>query len=132
MADKLRLDKWLWQARFYKTRSLAARMINDGKVRVDGDRITKQAFGVTVGHTLTFPQGTTIRVVRIEALGTRRGPAPEAQTLYTDLTPKQEKPPANPRFDGKGRPSKRDRRTHDLARAAHLEGGAGLGYSDPD
>ncbi len=132
MADKLRLDKWLWQARFFKTRSLAARQISEGRVRVNSERITKTSFGVAPGDVLTFAQGRVIRVVEIAALGTRRGPAPEAQALYHDRTPVQDKPPANPRYDGKGRPTGRDRRTLDLARAAHLEGGGGLGYSEPD
>ena len=132
MAEKLRLDKWLWQARFFKTRSLAAKMISDGRVRIDAARATKPAQTVGPGQTLTFPQGRIVRVIRIEAIGTRRGPAPEAQTLYTDLTPKTDTPAPNPGFSGKGRPTKRDRRTLDLARAAHLEGGGGLGYSEPE
>ena len=77
------------------------------------------------GDVLTFPQARRIRVVRILACGSRRGPAPEAQALYEDLSPP--KPPsktdvpANPGFDGKGRPSGRDRRKLDLSRKAHLE-----------
>ena len=111
---KLRLDKWLWQARFFKTRSLAAKQISAGRVRVNGTRVSKPAFSVTPGDVLTFAQAREIRVVRIIALGTRRGPAPEAQALYEDLTEKPDPPPiaqpAPPRFDSGGRPDKRQRR----------------------
>ena len=66
--------------------------------------------------TLTFPQARHIRVVRVEALALRRGPAPEAQALYTDLSPPVEnRDPPNPRFEGKGRPSARDRRNARLS-----------------
>jgi ribosome-associated heat shock protein Hsp15 len=101
----LRLDKWLWQARFFKTRSLAARIVAEGRVRVNAERVTKPACAVAVGDTLTFPQGRAVRVVRIAALGSRRGPAAEAQALYEDLAPPE--PPA-PRTGP--RPTKKDRR----------------------
>jgi ribosome-associated heat shock protein Hsp15 len=84
-APKLRLDKWLWQARFFKTRSLAAALISSGHVRVNGTPVSRPGRDVTPGDVLTFPQGTRIRVVRITGLGLRRGPATEAQELYTDL-----------------------------------------------
>lgn len=84
---KLRLDKWLWQARFCKSRSLAALLIEAGSVRVNGSRISKPGRDVSAGDTLTFPQGGRIRLVRILALGIRRGPASEAQALYLDLDP---------------------------------------------
>lgn len=86
-AQKLRLDKWLWQARFFKSRSLAAEVIAGGHVRVNGTRISRPGRDVTTGDTLTFPQGSRIRLVRIQALGNRRGPATEAQVLYLDLDP---------------------------------------------
>ncbi|TMM55064.1 RNA-binding S4 domain-containing protein [Sulfitobacter sabulilitoris] len=124
-AAKLRLDKWLWHARFFKTRSLAAARVVAGDIRVNGDRVQKRATAVAAGDVLTFAQGRVIRVIRVEAIGQRRGPASEAQTLYTDLTtpaPKAEdKPPENPAYEGKGRPTKRDRRTLDLSKARHLE-----------
>ncbi len=113
---KLRIDKWLWQARFFKTRSLSAKQVSGGHVRVNGTRVLKPAQTVGPGDVLTFPQGRIVRVVRIEALSTRRGPAPEAQTLYHDLTEKQDAPPRNPGFEGKGRPTKKDRRAIDLSR----------------
>ena len=84
-APRLRLDKWLWQARFFKSRSLAAELIEAGSVRVNGTRVSRPGRDVGAGDTLTFPQGTRIRVIRILALGLRRGPAPEAQMLYLDL-----------------------------------------------
>ena len=90
---KLRIDKWLWQARFFKTRSLAAKQVSGGHVRLNGNRVLKPAQAVGPGDVLTFPQGRVVRVVRIEKLGDRRGPAPEAQTLYSDLT---ETPPIPP------------------------------------
>jgi ribosome-associated heat shock protein Hsp15 len=86
-APKLRLDKWLWHARFVKSRGLAAELIEAGSVRVNGTRVTRPGRDIAQGDTLTFPQGPRIRVVRVLALGLRRGPAPEAQTLYLDLDP---------------------------------------------
>ena len=86
-ARKLRLDKWLWQARFFKSRGLAAEVIAAGHVRVNGTRVTRPGRDVGAGDTLTFPQGSRIRVVRILAQGQRRGPATEAQALYHDLEP---------------------------------------------
>ena len=88
----MRLDKWLWQARFFKSRSLAAGMIEEGHVRVNGTRISRPGRDVTLGDTLTFPQANRIRVVRILALGQRRGPASEAQALYLDLDPNPSAP----------------------------------------
>ncbi len=88
-ADGLRLDKWLWQARFFKTRSLAARVAARRKVRINRTLVTKSHFRVRPGDVLTFPQGQEIKVVRVLALGVRRGPAPEAQTLYEEIADEQ-------------------------------------------
>jgi ribosome-associated heat shock protein Hsp15 len=85
-ADGLRLDKWLWQARFFKTRALAATVAARRKVRVNSMIITKPHYRVRPGDVLTFAQGRTVRVVRVVELGVRRGPATEAQTLYEDLS----------------------------------------------
>lgn len=106
----IRLDKWLWQARFFKTRNLAAKLVSAGRVRVDGTPVSKPARAVGAGDVLTFPQARTVRVVRILELGEGRGPAPEARALYEDLTPAQESVPKNPAFEGKGRPDKKARR----------------------
>ena len=84
-ASRLRLDKWLWHARFFRTRSLAARFVEENRVRVDGRVIDKPGAMIAPGNTLTFPLGPSVRVVRVVALGERRGPAPEARTLYVDL-----------------------------------------------
>lgn len=81
----LRLDKWLWQARFFKTRTLAATVASKGKVRINRMLVTKPHYKVRPGDVLTFAQGQDIRVVRVLALGERRGPAPEARTLYEDI-----------------------------------------------
>lgn len=86
VAETIRLDKWLWQARFFKNRSIAARFCDKGGVRIDGARTDKSHFAVRVGQVLTFRQANRIRVVRIRALGTRRGPASEAAGLYEDLS----------------------------------------------
>jgi len=115
-AAKIRVDKWLWHARFYKTRSLAAKQVGAGHIRLNGSKIAKTAQNVTPGDVLSFPQGRQNRVVEVVAIGERRGPAPEAQTLYLDKTPKQDILPANPRFEGKGRPDKKTRRALDLSR----------------
>ena len=104
-----RLDKWLWQARFFKTRSLAARVVGEGRVRLNGDRVTKPAQPVAPGDVLTFPAGDRIRVVAVLALLARRGPAAEAQAAYEDRTPPPE-PRSGPR------PTGRDRRRLDAAR----------------
>ena len=71
--EKLRLDKWLWHARFFKTRSLAAREVSAGHVRVNGTRVSKPAHQVGPEDVLTFPQARVIRVVRILALGSDAG-----------------------------------------------------------
>lgn len=113
---KIRLDKWLWQARFFKTRTLAAKEVSAGHVRVNGARVSKPAQAVGPQDVLTFSQTTRVRVVRIVEIGTRRGPAPEAQALYDDLSDPvtQDSVPPAPKYEGKGRPTKRDRRKLDL------------------
>ena len=84
-SEGLRLDKWLWQARFFKTRALAAQVIAKRRLRINQTIITKAHHRVRPGDVLTFPQGHVVRVVRVIDLGSRRGPASEAQTLYEDL-----------------------------------------------
>ncbi len=119
--QKERLDKWLFQARFFKTRTLAARVVTGGHVRVNSTKVSKASIGVGIGDVLTFAQGNDIRVVRIESLAERRGPAAEAQTLYADLSPPKEKIPPAPKTRGNGRPTKRDRRKLDFKRRQELE-----------
>jgi ribosome-associated heat shock protein Hsp15 len=85
----LRLDKFLWFARLAKTRSLAARLCAAGAVTIAGQTVLKPGQRVRIGDVVTVPQGRMIRTVRIAALGSRRGPAAEAQLLYTELAPPQ-------------------------------------------
>ncbi len=99
---KQRIDKWLWQARFFKTRTMAARLVNDGRVRVNAARVTKASVSVGVGDALTFPQAERIRVVVIRGLAERRGPAAEAQALYDDHSPAPV-PRVGPRPTGRDR-----------------------------
>ena len=118
---KIRLDKWLWHARFFKTRTLAAKMVSGGHVRVNANKVSKPATTVLADTVLTFPQGNQIRVIKIVELGTRRGPASEAQTLYEDLSPPEEKIPQEQSQRGGVRPTKKDRRSLDLIRARTLD-----------
>lgn len=119
---KIRVDKWLWHARFFKTRSLAAKVVTGGHLRVNGVKVVKASFAVGAGDTLTFAQAREVRVIRVAAVGTRRGPAPEAQGLYTDLTPPPgDKIPPAPRYEGKGRPGRKERRNADLSLRRALE-----------
>ena len=87
--ETCRADVWLWRARFFKTRGLAARMIEDGGVRLargDGrSPLDKPSRSLRPGDVLSFAQGTRWLAVKVEALGERRGPAPEARTLYSLL-----------------------------------------------
>ena len=84
--EKIRLDKWLWQARFFKTRTLASKVCAGGHVRLDGRHVKRASQMVMVGQVLTFAQAREVRVVEVLALSERRGPASEAQALYKDLT----------------------------------------------
>ena len=86
-ADRQRLDKWLWFARFFKSRSLAQKLCETGGIRVSGTLVSRAHHTVRAGDVLTFAQGRHIRVIEVVALGTRRGPAAEAQALYRDLAP---------------------------------------------
>ncbi len=126
-ADKQRVDKWLWRSRFFKTRGLAAELAGSGRLRINREHVAKPAQTVRPGDVLTFPQGNRIRVIRIEALGHRRGPAPEARALYTDLDEATVAPGAGPEPDprpappaeretGAGRPTKKERREIDALR----------------
>ena len=112
----LRVDKWLWHARFLKSRTLAAKLCEGNRVRVNGQAIGKPSHALHAGDVLTFPLGPYIRVVKVLALGTRRGPAPEARALYEDLDPPspETRLELDPRRDaGSGRPTKAERRATD-------------------
>jgi ribosome-associated heat shock protein Hsp15 len=117
--DEVRLDKWLWAARFFKTRALAAEAVGGGKVEVNSVR-PKASRHVRVGDQLTIRRGAFEWTVIVREVARLRGPAPQAQTLYRETEEsirrreraaaqmKLERPPT---FDAPGRPSKRDRRT---------------------
>lgn len=118
--ESLRIDKWLWHARFAKSRSLAARLCTSGGMRVSGTPVRKAHHALKAGDVLTFPLGPHIRVIKVLALGERRGPASEARTLYEDLSPPpgrgagavagRWRGPIALRERGQGRPTKADRR----------------------
>ena len=80
-----RIDKWLWCARFFKSRALAAKACHEGRIRVSGQVMEKAHYSEKIGDVLTFPLGPHIRVVRVMALAMRRGPPAEARGLYVDL-----------------------------------------------
>jgi len=82
----LRIDKYLWFARLSKSRSTAQKLAEDGHVRLNGRRIERAHAPVRTGDLITFPHGEAVRVVRVIALPARRGPAPEAQGCYEELT----------------------------------------------
>ena len=81
-----RIDKWLWHARFYRTRVLAQAAASGGLIRLNGHRVEKSSADVEPGDVLTLPKGGEVVVVRVLGLAERRGPAPEAQRLYEILT----------------------------------------------
>lgn len=118
--EKIRLDKWLWHARFFKTRSIASKICKGGKVRINGTHATKASALVQADDVLTFQQANDIKVIKILACGERRGPAVEAQLLYEDKTPPKPKAgtveaqtPSGAREMGAGRPTKAERRAID-------------------
>ena len=86
MTDRIRIDKWLWHARFYKTRVLAQEAAAKGRIRRNDVRIEKASVEVKIGDILTLPRGREVAVIRVLACGERRGPASEAQLLYETLT----------------------------------------------
>jgi ribosome-associated heat shock protein Hsp15 len=114
----VRIDKWLWAARFYKTRSIAADAVTGGKVELHGERV-KPAKTVKVGDELRVRLGPYTHVVVVQGLSERRGPASEAQKLYEETEQSRKEREhlawqlkhAAPRMDpGEGRPTKKDRR----------------------
>lgn len=120
--EKMRIDKWLWSARFYKTRTLAAEEIDKGRIQINGQDV-KPARDVKAGDTLTMRQGPVLRTVVVKGLSLQRGAAPVAQLLYEE-TPEsvtsrvqaaeQRKLAGEPADSIEhGRPTKRDRRSMD-------------------
>lgn len=120
-SDSVRIDKWLWAARFFKTRSMATDAVDGGKVRLNGDRV-KPARGVKTGDTLAIDNGSTEWEVVVVAVSETRGPASVAQGLYVETersiaerqkTAEQRRLFREPGEALKGRPTKRDRRQLD-------------------
>ncbi len=118
--DAMRIDKWLWAARFYKTRSLASDEIDKGRVLVNG-QVAKPARDVKAGDTVALRQGPVTRTVLVRALSQQRGAAPVAQQLYEETSEslllreqakEQRRLHTEPAASQEqGRPTKRDRRT---------------------
>ena len=117
--ETIRIDKWLWFARFFKNRNLSARVVSQGKVRVNGKRISKPSTFLKKGDALTFPQGNILRLVKVLELGKRRGPFKEALTLYDEIEEKiyvdkvvfsNQVPHEIPKKKMESRPDKRQRR----------------------
>jgi ribosome-associated heat shock protein Hsp15 len=113
-----RLDKWLWFARIVKSRTLAAGLVEDGKVRVNRERVSKPSAGVRVGDVVTVAVRARVLVLKVCAPGARRGPPAEARQLYEDMSPPSapvQTPEVAPgqREPGSGRPTKRERRAID-------------------
>ncbi|WP_310618768.1 RNA-binding S4 domain-containing protein [Flexibacterium corallicola] len=108
-----RIDKWLWYARVTKSRTLAQKLSVSGHVRVNKVKISAAKHPIKKGDVLTIALPRRTMILKVLELGTRRGPAPEAQLLYEDLSPP---PPPKPkvahgeRERGSGRPTKRERR----------------------
>jgi ribosome-associated heat shock protein Hsp15 len=88
--DRQRLDKWLWFARFAKTRALAERLVESGHVRINGQRTDNAAKGIKIGDVITVAMARITAVVRVENLGERRGSAPQARELYSEFPPGEE------------------------------------------
>ncbi|MEQ1755888.1 MAG: RNA-binding S4 domain-containing protein [Micropepsaceae bacterium] len=82
-----RIDKFLWHARFFKSRTLAAASVSDGRIRVNGEHCAKPATTLKAGDVLTINTGGRVLIVKVLNFGVRRGPATEARLLYDDLTP---------------------------------------------
>ncbi len=117
--ETIRIDKWLWFARFFKNRNLSARIVSQGKVRLNGRRISKPSASLKKGDALTFPQGNILRLVKVLELGKRRGPFKEALTLYDEIEEKiyvdkavfsNQVTQEIPKKKMKSRPDKRQRR----------------------
>lgn len=120
--DKLRIDKWLWAARFYKTRSLAALEVDKGRVHINGQE-AKPAREVKLGDTVALRQGQVLRTLVVRGISNQRGAAPAAQQLYEETADslqareqaaEQRRLTPEPALSmGQGRPTKRERRELD-------------------
>ena len=118
-AEVQRLDKWLWFSRMLKSRTLAAQLVSNGKVRINRTRVTKPSHTLRRGDVLTIAMRGNVKILKVLAPGHWRGPPQEAKLLYEILGDRRTDPTAVPgpamakRDPGSGRPSKRDRRLTD-------------------
>lgn len=122
-APSMRLDKWLWHARFVKTRGLAQKLIEGGKVRLNSEKQHKASATVRIGDEISFAVHERLHMVRVTGISERRGPASEAQGLYAEIEPTvnlRQASGARITRSGKGRPSKKDRRAYEKMKAADL------------
>ena len=94
--ERIRIDKWLWHARFYRSRVQAQQAATSGLLRLNGSRVQRASTGVQPGDIVTLPRGGDILAVRIETLAFRRGPAAEAKKLYSVVDGKLLDPAASP------------------------------------
>lgn len=117
---RLRVDKWLWHARFCKTRTLAQKLAESGHIKLNGASVGKASQTVKPGDELELVLGPWRKVVRVVALGERRGPASEAQGLYEDVRPPERLTGFLSEFRprGGGRPTKKERRAIDRFKGA--------------
>ena len=118
MTEKRRGATWLWYARFYKSRSLSSKAVISGKLRVNAYKITKPATKVKINDVLTINHVNLVRLVQVQSLGSRRGPASEAQKLYLELSEDKtgsymESAPKKTKKVANKRPTKKDRRILD-------------------
>jgi len=125
--DRRRIDKWIWYARLAKTRTLAQRLVTGGGVRINGTKTLNASHPLKIGDVLTVAIESGVRILKVEQLGERRGPSPEAKLLYEDLTPtappgRKDEPRVGPR------PTKRERRQLFALR----DGAAGDDFSSGD
>jgi len=121
-----RVDRWLWFTRLIKSRTQAAELVSAGKVRLNGERIAKPSRTIKPDDVLTFALAGHIRMLKVLAPGTRRGPVPEARQLYEDLAPPAPRTPSDlaapaERDRGSGRPTKKERRDRDSFHNFHDE-----------
>lgn len=108
--SRQRLDKWLFFSRTVKTRSLAAKLVEGSKVRVNRVKIDKSSYPIKVGDVLTIRLERSVVVYKVAGFGVRRGPAAEARLLYEDLTPAEVVTDRQNIISSGPRPTKRDRR----------------------
>jgi ribosome-associated heat shock protein Hsp15 len=121
LTDRQRIDKWLWHARVVRTRTSAASLVDEGHVRLNGERVSTASRTVKAGDVVTVALDRAVRIMKVAGFAERRGDAQAARLLCEDLTPAPEPRSAGPvageREPGSGRPTKQERRAiHRLLR----------------